>query len=220
MKKRLRGWPIGDPTYECQDDARDAEQLYALLEQDVKTAFYERDTNGVAPAWVARMRSSMLQLTARFSAHRILSQYIEEYYRPAAVAYSRRAADKACLAAEISAWHRKVEQSWPGVAILSRHVTPPAGLAPAPTCEIVVEVELGGLDPKDVLVEVFAENGGSAPFRQPMTVTGRVPHANTAYVFKGEVPAVRPESDYTARVVPNHSEVQIPLARISHQNRF
>lgn len=205
------GWAIGDCANGWQDDSRDAEQLYALLEKDVKRAFYKRDASGVPSAWIARMRSSMLQLTARFSAHRMLSQYIEEYYRPAAGAYSRRAAGKACVAAEILAWRRKVEQLWPGVAILSRHITRPDGPAPPLTREIVVEVELTGLDPKEVLVELFAENRGSAPFRQPMTVTGRASHANTAYMFKGEVPAVRPESDYTARVVPNHPEVRIPL---------
>jgi len=62
-----------------------------------------------------------------------------------------------------------------------------------------------------VLVKLFAENGGSVSYRQPMTLIGATSHSNTAYVFKGETPATRPESHYTARVVPNHADVQIPL---------
>ncbi len=204
------GWAIGDPAHDWQDDGHDAEQLYALLENEVKTAFYERDANGVPPAWIARMRASMIQLTGMFSANRMLSQYIDEYYRPAAVAYCRRAADKARLAADIAAWRSNIEQAWPGVRIVSRHTVPAQGPAPATAHEIVVEVELGQLEPDDVIVELFADNCCSAPFRRPMTLAAGS-SSNSAYVFRGDVPAMRPASHYTVRVIPSHPDMQIPL---------
>ena len=205
------GWAIGDPTRESQDDAQEAEQLYALLENDIKSAFYQRDENGIPTAWIGRMRASMVQLTAKYSAHRMLSQYIEEYYEPAAVAYRCRAANKACQAMELSAWERKIRQSWPDVAILSRNTTPPREAASTPSYAIALEVELGGLTPDDVAVELFAENGCAAPFRQPMALAARSSGSGTTYVFKGEAPATRPESDYTARVVPSRAGVRIPI---------
>ena len=56
------GWAIGDgwvyPNADEQD-RREAEELYALLEQQVVPAFYDRDAAGVPFAWVARMRRSM-----------------------------------------------------------------------------------------------------------------------------------------------------------------
>jgi starch phosphorylase len=46
------------------------------------------------------MRESMAQLTPRFAASRTVSEYTEQYYLPAAVAFRARAADKGALAKE------------------------------------------------------------------------------------------------------------------------
>jgi starch phosphorylase len=65
-------------------DARDAGELYRLLEAEVVPAFYNRDVDGLPPAWVARMRASLRTLGPRFCATRMVREYVERSYSAAA----------------------------------------------------------------------------------------------------------------------------------------
>src|SRR6267378_4543407 len=76
------GWAI----QQGQDDATDAEQLYRLyrlLEQEVVPLYYDRDAHGVPHGWVKKMKHAMHIAGARFTAQRMVRQYLTEYYVPA-----------------------------------------------------------------------------------------------------------------------------------------
>jgi len=73
------GWAIQPG----QDDAADAEQLYRLLEQEVVPLYYDRDAQGVPRGWVEKMKHTMHTAGARFTAQRMVRQYVTEYYEPA-----------------------------------------------------------------------------------------------------------------------------------------
>ncbi|HMH83526.1 MAG TPA: alpha-glucan family phosphorylase [Gemmatimonadales bacterium] len=83
------GWAIsatsaGPPAPADQDvDAADAEQLYRLLEDAVVPLFYERDAYGVPRGWVDKMKHALRMAGARFTARRMVRQYLTEYYVPA-----------------------------------------------------------------------------------------------------------------------------------------
>jgi glycogen phosphorylase len=82
------GWALPgevDDDHWAQDD-RDALALHALLDEQVVPAFYERDEGGLPHAWVERMRASLRTLGPRFSAARMLDEYVEGPYRAAALA--------------------------------------------------------------------------------------------------------------------------------------
>jgi glycogen phosphorylase len=66
------------------DDEAEAESLYRLLEREVAPTFYERDGRGVPERWVSMMRSSIRHVATRFSARRMVLDYFEECYAPAA----------------------------------------------------------------------------------------------------------------------------------------
>lgn len=66
------------------DDAAEAEALYRLLEREVAPCFYERDDRGVPVRWVGRMRDSIRLIATRFSARRMVLDYFEDCYAPAA----------------------------------------------------------------------------------------------------------------------------------------
>jgi starch phosphorylase len=67
---------------------RDAEYLYETLEKDVIPAYYDRDTNGIPHNWIARMKKAMQSLGWRFNADRMVKDYAERFYLPAASATS------------------------------------------------------------------------------------------------------------------------------------
>jgi len=68
---------------EPEQDAADAEALYAVLEQQVLPAFYERDEAGLPQRWVALMRESIAELGPRFGTARMVAEYVERLYLPA-----------------------------------------------------------------------------------------------------------------------------------------
>ncbi len=79
------GWRIGDGETREPDqaDAADALALYQLLEDEVVPMFYERDAHGLPRRWIARVKQALLTITPRFSARRMLRDYVEHAYAPA-----------------------------------------------------------------------------------------------------------------------------------------
>ena len=81
------GWAIGgretNPDEATQDWA-DAQDLYRLLETELVPHWYERDRNGIPTRWVETMRRSLATALWRFSTTRMLQEYTEQLYLPAA----------------------------------------------------------------------------------------------------------------------------------------
>ena len=211
------GWALGDGKEHGDDPAWDtveAEALYALLEREVIPEFYNRDQKGIPVVWVARIRESMARLTPRFSANRAVREYTEKYYIPAATAYSERAADEGATSARMVSWLRAVEQDWSNMHFGLMKVASDSGKH-----VFDAQVYFGDLDPNSVRVELYAEGvNGDDPVRQEMTRGGQLVGAN-GFIYHLEVPATRPATDYTARVIPYHLGAKVPLeaARILWQ---
>jgi starch phosphorylase len=76
------GWALSgdvDPDAEAQD-ARDGGELLRLLEEEVVPAYHDADDQGIPRAWLARVRSSLRILPARFSAARMVEDYVRGLY--------------------------------------------------------------------------------------------------------------------------------------------
>ncbi len=78
------GWAIEsdsdlDP---AEQDARDAEALYALLEDEIAPCFYDRDERGIPRDWVRRIKASLRTLAPRFGSTRMLEEYAAQAYAP------------------------------------------------------------------------------------------------------------------------------------------
>jgi len=83
------GWALSgevDDDHAAQD-ARHANELFRVLEEEVVPAFYERDGGGVPQAWVQRMRASLRTLGPEFSATRMLGEYVDDVYLPRAAVH-------------------------------------------------------------------------------------------------------------------------------------
>ena len=203
------GWAIGDGQEHGDDpawDAAEADALYGLLEGVIVPAFYARDERGIPTAWLAKMRASMTTLAPRFSTNRVVREYTERYYLPAAAAYRKRAADQGALAARLVAWQRQLAEHWHEARFGAVRVETRDG-----EHEFLVEVYLGGLDADAVRVELFADpvDGGESLRRTMAHV--RTPEVDGVYEYTASVPASRPAGDYTPRLVPRHPEAGTPL---------
>lgn len=65
-------------------DARDADALLRTLRDEVIPLYYDRDRDGVPRGWVARMKRAIRTLGWRFSADRMVMDYVLKAYVPAA----------------------------------------------------------------------------------------------------------------------------------------
>jgi len=80
------GFAIGRGTQHVDEkttDARDAASLYAVLEKEVIPLYYDRDIDGLPRHWIKRMMNSISSLAWRFSAHRMVADYVRWAYLPA-----------------------------------------------------------------------------------------------------------------------------------------
>lgn len=64
---------------EVQDD-RDRESLYEVLEQRVIPMFYQRDQDGNPTKWIKQMKRAIRTLGWRFSADRMVRDYVRYLY--------------------------------------------------------------------------------------------------------------------------------------------
>jgi starch phosphorylase len=61
-------------------DARDAADLYRVLEEEVIPLYYDRDIDGLPRHWIKRMMNSISSLAWRFSADRMVADYVRHEY--------------------------------------------------------------------------------------------------------------------------------------------
>ena len=87
------GWAIGDGpgTYSPEEEDRaDAEALYRLIEEKLVPLYYDRDRSGVPHGWISVIKEAMRTLVPKFCARRMMKDYTEQLYVPAAGSLARR----------------------------------------------------------------------------------------------------------------------------------
>jgi len=77
------GWALPARGAAADTDKADAEELYLLLEQQVVPLYYSRDSRGVPLGWTARMKHALHIAGARFTADRMVRDYVADAYAPA-----------------------------------------------------------------------------------------------------------------------------------------
>jgi starch phosphorylase len=204
------GWAVGDGLEHPDDpglDAREAEQLYEVLEQEVVPCFYNRNGNGIPEAWVARMRASMAELTPRFSTNRMVREYVERLYLPASRLYHSRVSDGARRASLLCEWRKELERYWVDIHFGELDVKQENG-----EYFFAVQLHVGELDPDAVSVELYAEPGGSQePEVHIMELREALAGDVKGYLYSTRLPARRPAADYTPRVIPHLDGALVPL---------
>lgn len=213
------GWaiPSADSAGDAAErDALEAASMYDLIEHQIAPRFYEdRGADGVPARWVADIRHTLATLSPELSADRMVREYVERLYLPAAHAGAAAAASSYAPARELAAWKQRVRAAWPAVHVA--HVesggvdaTPQVG----EQLHVRAFVELGDLAPGDVAVELVhgrarAGDTLSDVVHAPLEFEGR--ELGQPAVFAGSVAFDRAGSfGYTVRVVPDNPALASP----------
>ena len=84
---RRNGWAIGEnvrTTDPEQEDAEDAESIYQILEKQVVPLYYDRDRQNIPHGWLKVSKETIASILPFFSTRRMLKDYIDRMYLPAA----------------------------------------------------------------------------------------------------------------------------------------
>jgi starch phosphorylase len=216
------GWEIPTADGLADEGRRDdleAAALYDLLERAVAPKFYERDEHGVPTRWVEMVRHTLQGLGPKVLASRMVRDYTQKYYLPAAQALRKviepgepSAAEYAVpfgAARELAEYRRRVAAAWPQVKITD---VDSYGLPDVPLLgselTLTAMVQLGGLRPDEVTVQAVLGrvDGGDVlvdATTLPMTHTGTADTGNE--IFSATTPLPFAGSvGYTVRVLPHH----------------
>ncbi|MFD6416398.1 alpha-glucan family phosphorylase [Streptomyces sp. NPDC060194] len=212
------GWSIptadGHFTDENRRDELEANALYELLEQRVAPRFYDRGApdgspgSGLPERWISMVRQTLGGLGPKVLAGRMVREYVERLYTPAAHAHRALTAD---AARELAVWKSRVHAAWPQVVVDHIEAAAPAeGAAElGATLSLHVRVSLGALQPDDVDVQavagrVDAQDHLADPLAVPLKpVSG--PDLEGRWVYEGPLSLDRTGPfGYTVRILPAH----------------
>ncbi|HEU0128903.1 MAG TPA: alpha-glucan family phosphorylase, partial [Pseudonocardiaceae bacterium] len=151
------GWAI--PTADGVEDPErrdtlEAGALYELIASQVAPQFYDRGSEGVPTRWVSMVRHTLTTLRPQVQASRMVQEYIDRFYVPAARSAAAVRADSFAGARELAAYRSRVRAAWLRVRV-ARVDTSGLPDTPALGSEMTVRaaVELAGLPPSDVDVQ-------------------------------------------------------------------
>jgi starch phosphorylase len=146
----------------------------------------------------------MAQLTGQFSTSRTVREYTEKFYLPAATGYVERSANKGAVGDQVARWRGELDEKWSSLRFGEVKVRTEGGQH-----NFEAQVYLNGLAPETVRVELYA--AGDSPVRQEMRPLQQLVGSGHAWSYGAQVSAARPAKDYTARIVPSHAGVAVPL---------
>lgn len=203
------GWEIPSASGVADESRRDdleASALYDLLEHSVVPKFYDRDDNELPSRWIAMVRHTLQTLGPKVSASRMVRDYVEHCYLPAA--QSLRRTDFGA-ARGLAGYCRRAQQAWPKI-----HITDvdSSGLPDTPmlgsTLTLTAAVQLAGLQPDEVTVQAVLGRVDVGdvlldPVCIVMSYSGTADNGDQLFSISTPLP-VAGAVGYTVRVLPCH----------------
>ena len=208
-------WAIGTRSdYSEGQDALDSSSIYSLLENEIIPAYYERRDRGAGREWMQRVKQSLISISPRFDCRRMVREYDAQLYEPAHLAQQQVSADDYRRARDRARWSAQVMEHWDRVRFVEASPAPIVPVTSGRSVNVRAAVDLAGLTPQDVRVEVVMGRVGPHGFLEDTetTVLPAVEQHGTVYVFaKDLVPMQTGRLGYALRVSPNHFDD--PLTR-------
>lgn len=205
---------MADP--ERRDDL-EAQALYELIEHRIAPRFYDvepGDDDGVPERWVAMMRHTLATLGQKVQATRMVRDYTEALYAPAARAGWAAADGNFALAKDLAAYRQRIEAHWDQVRVehaeaIDMSDTPQVG----DELHVRAFVHLGALQPDEVSVQLVYGRATAADLLTDIEIVelayGR-PDGDR-HRFEGTAAMGRTGSfGWTVRVLPKHAGLANP----------
>jgi starch phosphorylase len=202
------GWAIGDrvPYSEDQDDLH-ASTIYSTLENEIVPLFYQETGEDVPAEWVRRMKASIANITPRFSSGRMVAEYNSELYQPAHSLWMRISQDSFDEARKKTVWDARIAQAWDRVKFIEVGDGPGDQIMSGSSVPMRAVLDLAGLKPSEVRVEVvIGKVGVNGQLQGAYTLPlAAVDEHGSSVVFASEFTVQQTgRIGYSVRISPNH----------------
>jgi starch phosphorylase len=156
--RETTGWSIGHgEEYEdhAYQDSVESQALYNILENEIVPCFYDRKNGDLPRHWLEKMKASMKMAMEGFCSLRMVKDYAEGIYAPAARWYDQLTAQGAEAARRIADQAARVRSLWKGVQVGAPVRKSRGTQRVGDTFQVTAEVTLGELRPEEVDVELY-----------------------------------------------------------------
>jgi starch phosphorylase len=208
------GWAIptadgvSDP---LRRDDLEAAALYELLGAQVAPLFYDR-SDGVPTQWLAMVRHTLASLGPQVQASRMVQEYVETQYTPAATAVELADAEGYRVARELASYRQRLSGAWPHVRVTSCDLSLNGSDTPVLGERVAVRasVELAGLNTTDVQVQAIIGRVADSDELYDVVTVPMNPDGEGGYSAEVALPHAG-SLGVTARVLPNHELLATPV---------
>jgi starch phosphorylase len=208
------GWAIGDrEPYSEDQDGLHASAIYYLLENEIVPTFYERREQ-TPREWMRRVKQSLMYITPQFDCRRMVHDYMTELYDPAHLQHVRLRQSDYNLVRDKARWDTRIREVWDRVRFVEAGVGPTGSVISGRPVPVRAAVDLAGLTPEDVRVEVVmgrVDSNGNLEETEVMVLPPLEQQGAVAIFGKDIVPERTGRLGYALRVSPNHFDD--PLTR-------
>jgi starch phosphorylase len=205
------GWAVGageeytDLNYQDEVESR---ALYDLLERDLAPLFYTRGSDDLPRGWIRRMKRSIMTLVPVFNTNRMVEEYLETCYLPSHRRHAELSAGGLKAASDLAAWRRRVAQGWGQVKVEGVEAPTGAMLQVGGELPVKVHVNLGGLSPEEVEVQLchgLLDSMGEIANPQAQALKPAGSNGSTSTIFAGNVKCnASGQFGFSVRVLPRH----------------
>lgn len=210
------GWAIKPaPEYfdETRRDQEDSRDLYELLQDQVIPMYYRRNELGFSSDWVRMAKRSIITLLPAFSSTRMVMEYVNKFYGPASRQWRRYSEGLFTVAQSLATWKARIRQAWDGVHLRLLN-DPRKRIDFGESTPLMVAVNLNGLAPEDVRVEVLVGRASKNGQDKNLQVMPMKPENWTGQecLFQLELnPQMCGKLLYRVRVYPYHETLTHPF---------
>ncbi len=208
------GWAIGErETYSEDQDDLHASAIYYLLENEIVPMFYERREQ-TPREWMKRVKQSLSYITPHFDCRRMVREYMTELYEPAHEQHLRAQANDYALARDKARWNSRIREVWDRIRFVESGQGPAAAVISGRPVPVRAAIDLAGLTPRDVRVEVVIgsiDSNGHLEDTEVMVLPPVEQKDQVAIFGRDIIPERTGRLGYALRISPNHFDD--PLTR-------
>ncbi len=212
--RETRGWSIGNgdvyDDHHYQDEV-ESQALYNILENEVIPRFYDRRRGNPPVKWIKMMKEAMKMAIMDYSSDRMVREYSNRYYVPAARNFNQLTGDSALKARDLARMQSRLISLWGKIRLSHPKLSTESDFTVGDTFRITIHVFLGELTPDDVEVQVYhgkMRSSGYVEGSRAETMWLQETLSEGTHIYACTITcADAGRFGYTARVIPRGDEV-------------
>ncbi len=187
------GWAIGggeeyqDHVYQDEVESR---AILDLLESELVPTFFRRTSDDLPREWIRRMKSSLRTICSYFNTHRMVEEYMEDFYLPSAEIGRKLRTDDYGPLKELRQWFDRIRGGWDKVRIVETTFHGERENPIGEPIRLSARVDLAGLSPDDVQVQAYfgkLTSGGEFEYFDTMDLHNGFSKEDGTHTFEGEL---------------------------------